>query len=321
MSQPAEAEAKAATIDLSTVAPNEESSNTLVPDEAVIKAAEAAEAEPVETLVRHEDDVPVLVLPQDVAFDDLRQWADTKAELIKQAFNDRSGRLDLGQRHIELFDLRRLLHHLQGTLEVSISGLYASDSAIQRFAERELKLKLFPTPAEVELEELELDADDIESDPVPLSLDPDGIRQAEVVEASPIEEEEPDVEEPTDTAEDLGRRTLHVNRTVRSGSAVRFDGDVTVFGDVNPGAQVTASGSIIVMGALKGVAHAGATGDEDAFILGLQLQPTQLRIGRRIAIASTTNDRGPEIAVVRDERIVIEAYRTSAMARSNPPTS
>ena len=101
-----------------------------------------------------------------------------------------------------------------------------------------------------------------------------------------------------------------MHRTLRSGASIRFDGDVYVFGDVNPGAQVVATGNIVVLGALKGVAHAGAAGDEDAFILAFDLRPTQLRIGRRIASmpsapAATTAQR----ASVVGEQIVIEPYR------------
>ena len=104
-----------------------------------------------------------------------------------------------------------------------------------------------------------------------------------------------------------------MNRTLRSGHSIRFEGDVTIFGDVNPGAQVVAAGNIVVLGALKGVAHAGATGDEDTFILAFDLQPTQLRIARKIAIVPAKGNRraiDPEIAVIRNEHIVIEPYRS-----------
>jgi len=40
-----------------------------------------------------------------------------------------------------------------------------------------------------------------------------------------------------------------------------------VLGDVNPGAEVVAGGDIIVLGALRGVAHAGAMGDEDTVVV------------------------------------------------------
>jgi len=296
--------------------------------------------------------VPVLVLPDAPSFEDLRALVTQEAESLTQAFGGRAGRLDLGSRAVDLFDLRRLIHHLEDSCGCAITGLYATEAAVRRFAERELKLKLFvdgqPTPQAPTADQVEADQADadavpelLQADPaaqdqadagadpqaaqpdppaakaVQVDLDPDGLREAEV--SAPADQDEPEDQaepEPTPAAEPAGRRTLQVHRTVRSGNAVRFDGDVTVFGDVNPGAQVTASGSIIVLGALKGVAHAGATGDESAFILGLSLQPTQLRIGRRIAIASDDRGDGPELALIRDERIVIEPYRSSSMARA-----
>ncbi|TVQ92832.1 MAG: septum site-determining protein MinC [Deltaproteobacteria bacterium] len=140
-----------------------------------------------------------------------------------------------------------------------------------------------------------------------LDLDPDDILDAELQTPTPSDELEP---EPEPAEEESGVRTLHVPRTLRSGHAVSFDGDVTIFGDVNPGAQITAAGSVIVLGTLKGVVHAGATGDEQAFILCLQLQATQLRIGTRIAIPPKEGSQGPEVALVREGRIVIEPYRS-----------
>jgi septum site-determining protein MinC len=108
------------------------------------------------------------------------------------------------------------------------------------------------------------------------------------------------------------RRTTTLHRTLRSGAVVRFDGDLYVFGDVNPGAQVIATGNIIVLGALKGVAHAGAAGDESTFIMAFDLRPTQIRIGRKIAVPPprrSSTPPPPELATVCDGQIVIEAYR------------
>jgi septum site-determining protein MinC len=110
-------------------------------------------------------------------------------------------------------------------------------------------------------------------------------------------------------------RTQSIHRTLRSGAIIRFEGDLYVFGDVNPGAQVIATGNIVVLGALKGVAHAGANGDEAAFILSFDLRPTQLRIGRKIAVPPTKRTAGAavsEIATVHDGQIVIEPYRASS---------
>jgi septum site-determining protein MinC len=115
-----------------------------------------------------------------------------------------------------------------------------------------------------------------------------------------------------DTDAEGGRRTLSVHRTLRSGSIVRYDGDVNIFGDVNAGSQVRAGGNVVVMGRLRGVVHAGCHGDESAFILAFELSATQLRIGKQIAIAPPVRKSpnfSPEIALVSDGTITIEPYR------------
>ncbi|HHO52482.1 MAG TPA: hypothetical protein ENK18_16845 [Deltaproteobacteria bacterium] len=117
---------------------------------------------------------------------------------------------------------------------------------------------------------------------------------------------------PGPTQDDGSRRTLPIHRTLRSGTQVRFDGDIHVYGDVNPGAQVVATGSILVMGALKGVAHAGAHGDERAFILAFDMRATQLRIARNIAIPprrSAPSSLSPKIATVVDQQVKIARYK------------
>jgi septum site-determining protein MinC len=101
-------------------------------------------------------------------------------------------------------------------------------------------------------------------------------------------------------------------RTLRSGQAVRYAGHVVVMGDVNPGAEIVAAGDVLVWGRLRGVVHAGASGNNNAIVSALQLTPTQLRIGTFIARAPDESPRplrGPEVARVRDGRILIEAWK------------
>ena len=87
-------------------------------------------------------------------------------------------------------------------------------------------------------------------------------------------------------------------------------GHVVVFGDVNPGAEVRATGNIVVLGRLRGTAHAGI-GAPMGFILALRLEPQQLRIGRQVARAgdSDTPDHDAEIAYATGEQIVVEHYQ------------
>ncbi|MEW6046412.1 MAG: septum site-determining protein MinC [Bacillota bacterium] len=105
-------------------------------------------------------------------------------------------------------------------------------------------------------------------------------------------------------------RTLLVHRTLRSGQRVAYDGHVVVVGDVNPGAEVIASGDIVVMGALRGIAHAGARGDEGAVVVALRLDPLQLRIAHRVARSpdQTVPGRGPEMARIRDGAVEVQPY-------------
>jgi septum site-determining protein MinC len=75
--------------------------------------------------------------------------------------------------------------------------------------------------------------------------------------------------------------------TLRSGDHLQADGTVLLLGDVNPGARISAGGHVLVWGRLRGIAHAGCTGNGDARIVALQLRPLQLRIAAAVA-------RGPE---------------------------
>lgn len=101
---------------------------------------------------------------------------------------------------------------------------------------------------------------------------------------------------------------MFVQETVRNGQRIAYDGDIVVCGDVNFGGELVATGSIAVMGALRGVAHAGSAGDETAIVTAYRLQPQQLRIGAQIAIAPDGEQEEvgyPEIASVFQGTITI----------------
>lgn len=69
-----------------------------------------------------------------------------------------------------------------------------------------------------------------------------------------------------------------ITRIVRSGQMIEVPGDLLLIGDVNPGGSVKAGGNIFIMGALRGVAHAGCYGNEQAVIAASSMRPSQLRI-------------------------------------------
>jgi septum site-determining protein MinC len=102
---------------------------------------------------------------------------------------------------------------------------------------------------------------------------------------------------------------LFVERTLRSGKSIKFDGHVLVIGDVNPGAEIIAGGNIVVIGALRGVAHAGAAGDRKALVTAYYLNPTQLRIADHVTRPPDEEVawRGPEIARISSGKIVVES--------------
>jgi len=127
--------------------------------------------------------------------------------------------------------------------------------------------------------------------------------------AAASERVQPADEAPKDAADapEL-QRMLIIDKTLRGGQAVETEGSVIVFGNVNPGAQITAGGSVDVRGTCRGVVHAGAAGDSTAFIIADHLMPTQIRIANYVARSpDEPEDSGKaERAYVRDGQIVIE---------------
>ena len=109
-------------------------------------------------------------------------------------------------------------------------------------------------------------------------------------------------------AVETGPATLYHASTLRGGQVLHQTGNIVVVGDVNPGAELIATGDILVFGRLGGIAHAGAQGDESARIYALDLSPTQLRIATFIAADAESKRNRPavaEAALVRDGRITI----------------
>lgn len=110
---------------------------------------------------------------------------------------------------------------------------------------------------------------------------------------------------------DEGMTKFH-RGTVRSGQLIKFHGNVVVIGDANPGSEIIASGNIVVLGMLRGIVHAGATGNKEAVVVAYNMNPTQLRIAdvitrppdEKVVIKTPM----PEIAFIKDDTIYIEYY-------------
>ena len=98
--------------------------------------------------------------------------------------------------------------------------------------------------------------------------------------------------------------------TVRSGERISSNGNLCIIGDVNPGAIVSARKNIYVWGKLLGIAFAGKSGNKNASIASLYLNPLQLRIADVIAIGPKEKPKNcyPEIAVIDKQTIIIKPH-------------
>ena len=79
--------------------------------------------------------------------------------------------------------------------------------------------------------------------------------------------------------EQAGKTGEFYKGTLRSGQVLDCESSIIILGDINPGAKVVSKGNIVVLGALKGNAYAGANGNEQAFVAALEMDPIQIKIG------------------------------------------
>lgn len=97
---------------------------------------------------------------------------------------------------------------------------------------------------------------------------------------------------------------------LRSGQVLEAETSIIVIGDVNPGARIVSKGNIIVLGSLKGTAFAGASGNTNAFVVALDMNPGQIRIADTIARSPDKPVKGTvketKIAFLEDGNIYIE---------------
>lgn len=107
---------------------------------------------------------------------------------------------------------------------------------------------------------------------------------------------------------------------IRSGTHINFDGTVIILGDVNPGAYITASENIIVLGNLKGRVHAGVGNSSNSnFIAALKMSPSHIGINNVIALSPDNQLKNkkpsiqPRIAYMKDEQIYLDEIDISTI--------
>lgn len=96
--------------------------------------------------------------------------------------------------------------------------------------------------------------------------------------------------------------------SLRSGQKMETEGSIVIIGDVNSGAEVIASDNIVVLGSLRGLAHAGAKGNKQAIIAAGLLDTVQIRISN--IVKEINRDEEPmhkqAYVCVIDDKIIID---------------
>lgn len=118
------------------------------------------------------------------------------------------------------------------------------------------------------------------------------LKNKEIEEVKKIITDEIDVEVTFDSPKVLGlhgikkvfekevetSETKFYEGSLRSGQRIEFEGSLVILGDLNGGAEAIAGENIVVLGALRGLAHAGAKGNKKAIIACSRIECPQLRI-------------------------------------------
>ena len=102
--------------------------------------------------------------------------------------------------------------------------------------------------------------------------------------------------------------------SVRSGQRIEHEGSIVILGDVNDGAEIIAGDNVIVVGVLRGLAHAGAKGNKKGIIAAASIESKQIRIADIIKEIVEEKDEEGNIIVsarktyasVEEDKIVLE---------------
>ena len=140
------------------------------------------------------------------------------------------------------------------------------------------------------------------------------LKENEKVEIKNIIQEKIDVKVSFDMPQELGlhgikksfsqeiesSRTKFHKGAVRSGQKIEYEGSIVVLGDVNGGAEIIAGDNVIVLGVLRGLAHAGAYGNKKAIIASASIDCKQIRIADIIKeMEEETDEEGNVITSAR----------------------
>ncbi len=95
--------------------------------------------------------------------------------------------------------------------------------------------------------------------------------------------------------------------SLRSGQKVEYEGSIVILGDVNAGAEVIAGENIVILGELRGLAHAGAKGNRKAIITANKINCPQIRIADKIKEFEKQEETTQNYVYINEqEEIVLE---------------
>lgn len=96
---------------------------------------------------------------------------------------------------------------------------------------------------------------------------------------------------------------------IRAGQKIETKRHLIIVGNVNPGAELTSQGNIMVLGSLQGRVHAGYPDNDEAFVIALDFNPTQVIIGSLVSdnIDASLKDR-TVYASVENNKVILQDY-------------
>ena len=154
------------------------------------------------------------------------------------------------------------------------------------------------------------------------------LKESERIEIKNIIQEKIDIKISFDIPQELGlhgikksfnqeiesSQTKFHRGAVRSGQRIEYEGSIVILGDVNGGAEIIAGDNVIVLGVLRGLAHAGARGNKKAIIAAASIECKQIRIADIIKEMEDEKDEEGNIinssrktyAYVEEDKLILE---------------
>ncbi len=107
--------------------------------------------------------------------------------------------------------------------------------------------------------------------------------------------------------------------SIKAGESLETDSSLIILGDVNNGANVSASGNIVILGTLYGNVHAGCFGDEKSFVAALDIKPTEVKIAGCSEMMTEKaglflkNKAVPKILYIDNGKIMAKVIKTDTL--------